>query len=125
MKFKTFMGVIMKFLLILSLALFSASSFAKMTKFSTVDAVKFVLNEDAALSKIFKQSQTDVLVKVEVEETAFNEFDVTIQTAKLDWRCESTVKVKTKKVIAQIPGGASITANELVLGKVSKSECIE
>jgi hypothetical protein len=115
----------MKFLLILSLALFSAQSFAKMTKFSTVEAVKFVLNDEVAMSKVFKQSQTDVLVKVEVAETAFNEFEVAVQTAKLDWRCDTTVKVKTKKIIAQIPGGASITANELVLGKVSKSECVE
>ncbi len=119
------MGDFMKFVLILTLALFSAQSFAKMTKFSSVEAVKFVLNEDSTISKIFKQSQTDILVKVEVEETSFNEFDVLVQTAKLDWRCETTVKVKTKKIIAQIPGGASITANELVLGKVSKSECVE
>ncbi len=115
----------MKVLALVALVLFTSQSFAKMTKFSSKDAVVFVLSTDEVMTKIYKQSQTDLLLKVEVAEVAFNEFDVTLETAKLDWRCSTVVKVKTKKIIAQIPGGASISANELTTSKISKSDCVE
>ncbi len=115
----------MKSLLIAFLVVFSAPSFAKMTVFKSVDAAKAVLNDEEALTNIYKKSNTDTFLKISVESEKMNDFDVTVETAKLDWRCETVVKVKSAAVVVSIPGGAKITTNKLVLSKVSASNCIE
>lgn len=115
----------MKSLVLASLIIFSAPSFAKMTVFSNADAAKAVLNDEEVLNKIYKKSNTETFLKISVESEKTNEFDVTVETAKLDWRCESVVKVKSAPVVMTLPNGVKISTNKLVLSKVSAANCIE
>lgn len=115
----------MKSLFVAFLMVFSLPTFAKMTVFNSADAAKAVLNDEEALAKIYKKSNTDNFLKIAVESEVVNEFNVTVETSKLDWRCETVVKVKSAPVSITLPNGAKIQTNKLVVSKVSASNCIE
>lgn len=115
----------MKSLLIVSLMILSAPSFAKLAVYNSEDAAKLVLTSTETLDKIYQNSNTDNFKRIEVENTKLNEFDVLVETTKLDWRCETIVKVKAVGQVITTPNGGKIATNKLVIGKVAKSDCVE
>lgn len=114
----------MKKLILATLILSSVSSFAKLTVFSNLEATKLILNDETVMSKILKKSETNTLDAVKVESDKFNEFTVTVTTSTEEAVCSTAVKVKAQKVQAEIPGGAKITTNKLVVTKIETSECM-
>lgn len=115
----------MKSLLIVSLMVLSLPSFAKLSVFRSDDAAKLVLTSDEIMEKIYQKSDTEDFRRIEVENTKINEFDVVIETSKLDWRCETVVKVKAVGAVVTTPNGGKIATNKLVVGKVLAAKCIE
>ncbi len=115
----------MKSLLIMSLVVFSLPSFAKLSVYRSEDAAKLVLTSDETMDKIYQKSETEDFRRIEVENTKINEFDVVVETSKLDWRCETIVKVKAVGAVITTPNGGKIATNKLVVGKVSAAKCIE
>lgn len=113
----------MKKIILATLVLSSVSSFAKLTVFSSLDATKLVLNDDKVMTKIFNKTETSTLDSVKVESDKFNEFQVTVNTSTLDAVCSTLASVKAQKVQAEIPGGARITTNKLVVTKVAAGDC--
>nr|BDT27519.1 hypothetical protein BHI3_09850 [Bacteriovorax sp. HI3] len=114
----------MKSLLIASLMVISAPSFAKLAVYGNADAARAVLAPEV-LSKVMDKAQTETFLKVAVENTKLNEFSVTVETAKLDWRCETVVKVKAVGEVITTPNGGKIATNKLVVGKIAEAKCIE
>lgn len=113
----------MKKILLAVLVLSSVSSFAKLTVFSNLDATKLIINDEKVMTKILEKSETSTLDSVKVESDRFNEFQVTVTTSTLDVVCSTVVSVKAQKVQAEIPGGARITTNKLVVAKVATADC--
>lgn len=112
----------MKVLKVTILSLVVVSSFAKMTVFSSAEALRLSVSEEV-LSKILTKTKTSDVLKVEVEKLTLNQFRVSLESTDGSKICDSEVLVKDKKVKAQIPGGAVITTNKLEVSNILLKNC--